>query len=139
MIKGKHLRIWKKLASNLTSGKQRANALNTACAFHTRILPGVTVQSTEKSYERLQPQIPQITAERSKFRPRILQSSATCPHNYCQARFLFTTTASHTVLNTTSPEQNAAPKPTSQSNLDLRAKTARKSAGTSRGPKSQKV
>lgn len=140
MIKGKHLRLWKKLASSLTAGKQRADASNTACAFHTRILPGVTVHSTDKSYGHLQPQIPQTTAGTAKFRPQILQSSVTCPHNYCQERSLFTSTAGNTVLNTTSPEQNAAaPKPTGQSNLDLRARTARKSAGASRGPKSQKL
>lgn len=135
MMKERHFRVWKKLAraSNLIVGGQ---CISTAkpCVFRSRTISGFTVATTETCCERLLPRFPQAYTERVKFRSRVLRSSITCPNN---ARLLFTTPSSNAVVHTTTPERNSTTE--NKANMDLKTKTARKPAATTRRPTKQKV
>lgn len=144
MLTERHFRIWKRLASvsRIISARQRATA--TTCPLQTTTITCSTpiaenvLRSEEICTELLQPFdgkcVSPRDAESAKFlRSRELRSRFS---NLLSSRSLFTSASGQTVIRT-SPERNSTDN--SKTNIDLKTKTARRPAATSRRTTSQKV
>ena len=141
MVKERNLLAWKKLTcpSYLAIAVRCTNT--DSCSFLSRTFSGLNGSPTERCFRNLKSKTFRSHPEKPIYRSRILRSSETLTHvhnkNYCSTRLLFTTPSSHAVIPTT--EGTATAETTSATRADLKKKTVRKPAPSSRRPSRQKV